>query len=600
MKAMSRLGQLLVPPQVRRVARKRGVTKARVADEFHTFIEVKPSPGRWKVAAHITCCVTLAILTIAAVAGPAMALLSVTGTFVCTISLKRAWRHRVTILLGLSAGYVVSLALGSWASGDALLTTLVLTGLTGVSVLVYHALVGDPPGPIMLPIGASIATYLPTTGMPWQNFVVASGSGAVLASVFSLLLQLPNRHSPEDSAVQDATDAVEEYLASDPDGDFVETGRLRDCAYGSIFNASYELRAAVGAQRRSSHWVELQHRLREMHIAVVKRTADTRLDHAEIAVPVMQQADYLGRPRRRYLLRWGLSAASLPSLVARRASVAVFLTCVIAYGIGVQHPYWAVLTTALLVSLNTDKLSLTHRALHRFVGTCAGVGLFYIVARLHLGEWGVLIFALVCVYLLQWTVVRNFAFGAAFITPMALLIASSGPTNRPLGALMTDRIFETALSSLICVVVVWSFGRRLPILLVRRQFRRALRALETVLILIADGKHDTPEGLRARRDLIFEQLEAAHVLQIGAAELPHMLSNWDEVEANLNSCSYVTLAACWTGNPLDHLDADAMERRLARLINALPPVSTDVIDGTLVAGGLADVLAVGGAKMPHA
>lgn len=590
---MSRIGQFIAPPPVRRAARKRGVTKARMADEFHTFVAVNPSPGRWKVAVHITACITISVLLISLVAGPRLGLLALTGTFACTISQKRPWRHRVSILAGMSSAYVASLTIGTLVSGNALLTTIALTSICGLSVLVYHALVGDPPGPIMLTIGASIATYLPQTGMPGHHFVLAAGSGAFLSSAISLLMQLRNRHSPEDTAVEEASEAVEEYLASDPDGDFVETGRLRDTAYASIFSASYEVRASAGRSQHSEHWKALQRQLRELHIAVVKRTADTRLPGAEIAVPVMAQANYLGRPHRRYLLEWGLSAASLPSLVARRASAAVFLTCVVGYSLGVVHPYWAVLTTALLVSLNTDKLSLTHRALHRFFGTCVGVAFFYGIARMHLHGWWVLTVALVCVFMLQWTVVRNYAFGAAFITPMALLIASSGPMHRPLGELMTDRIFETAVSSVVCVFVVWSFGRRLPVLLVRRQFRRALRALERVLILMAEGKHAEPEGLEARRDLVFEQLEAAHVLQIGATEMPRLLSDWEAVEASLNSLSYITLTAGWTGRPLDYLDADRMAAKLARFIQQLPPVSTRVVDGQWVADGLDEVLAAG-------
>lgn len=590
---MSRIGQLIAPPTVRRAARRRGVTKARVGDELRTFVEVKPSPGRWKTAVHITTCMTLTALLVSVIAGPRMGLLAITGTFVCTISLKRPWLHRVSILAGMTLAYIVSLSIGAAVAGHPLLTTLALTGICTSSVLIYHALVGDPPGPIMLTIGASIATYLPTTGMPGHQFVLAAGAGALAASCFSLLLQLPHRHSPEDTAVEEAAEAVQEYLDSDPAGDFVETGRLRDAAYGSIFNASYELRAAHMRGTTDIHWKTLTRQLRRLHIAVVKRTAATRLPGAEIAVPVMEQATYLGRPRRSYLLRWGLSLSSLPSLVARRAGIAVLLTCVIAYAIGVVHPYWAVLTTALLVSLNTDKLSLTHRAGHRFIGTCVGVGLFYLIARLELHGWWILAVALTCVFFLQWTVVLNFAFGAMFITPMALLIAASGPIKRPLDELMLDRIFETALSSLICIVVIWSFGRQLPVLVVRRQFRRALRALERTLMYMADGQHSSPAGLEARRDLVFEQLEAAHVLQVASTDLPRVLGRWDEVEASLNSCSYVALAACWTGHPNDYLDAEAMSRALARMIHELPPVSRAPVDATAIAHGLDNVLAAG-------
>ena len=590
---MSRIGLLLAPPQVRRAARRRGVTKARIADEFQTFVEVKPAPGRWRVAAHITACVTVTVVLLSFLGGPRFGLLGLTGTFMCTVSYKRPWLNRVTILTLMTAAYLVAITIGAAVAGHAVLTTLALTLIAGTSVLFYHALVGDPPGPVFLTIGPAIATYLPTVGVPGHVFVFAAGAGAVISSALSLLLRLPSRHAPEEEALDDAREAVEEYFETDPDGDFVETGRLRDAAYASIFNASYALRSAVGRGTRSHHWVELQYDLRKLHIKVLQRTARTRLPGAEIAVPALAQASYLGRPKRRYLLRWGLSASSLPSLVARRAAIAVALTCVAAYGLGVVHPYWAVLTTALLISLDADRLALLHRAGHRFVGTCVGVGLFFVVHVLNPTGWWVIATALTFVFLLQWTVVRNYALGSMFITPMALLVASEGAVRRPIGELMTDRVFETALSCVVCVAVLWVFGRKLPVLLVRRQFRRALRAWEKVLLLIADGKEASDQGLRARRNLVFEQLEAAHVLQSAGKELPGDAGSWDAVEASLNSCSYVTLAACWTLHPLDHLDAQAMADRLARMIRDLPPVSTNVVNGSQVAAELDEILTLG-------
>lgn len=593
-RGMPRLTMMLAPPQVRRAARRRGVTKARLADELQTFVEVKPAPGRWKTAAHITTCVTLTVLALSFVLGPQLGLLGLTGTFLCTVSVKRTWRHRVTILACMTLAYVAALTIGVSVAGHAVLTTVALTAIAGVSVLLYHALVGDPPGPVFLTIGPAIGTYLPTVGVPGSRFLLAAGCGAVMSSVLSLALQYPQRHEPEDQAVDEAQEACDAYFESDPDGDFVETGRLRDTAYASIFSAAWALSAATGRRHPDPHWRELTKRLRRLHIEVVQRTAATRLPGAVIAVPVMAQARYLGRPPRRYLLRWGLSRSSLPALIARRAALAVLLTCVLAYALGVTHPYWAVMTTALLISLGDDRLTLTHRAAHRFVGTVVGVGLFFLVSLTHPSGWWVIVVALMCVYLLQWTVVRNYALGSMFITPMALLVASAGTAHKPIGELMLDRIFETALSCVICLFVLWAFGRRLPVLLVRRQFRRALRALERVLLLVADGEHNSERGVSARRDLVFEQLEAAHVLQIAQRDLPRVLGSWSELEASLGSATYVTLAACWTHDPLAHLDANAMASRLARLIHDLPPVSTQLVDATTIAASVDDLLDVGG------
>lgn len=154
-------------------------------------------------------------------------------------------------------------------------------------------------------------------------------------------------------------------------------------------------------------------------------------------------------------------------------------------------------------------------------------------------------------------------------------------------------MLETLVGGVCSVLVIWAAGRRAPIALVRRQFRRSLRSLERLLLLIADGEQSSERGYAARRDLSFEQLQCGSILQIAQTDLPRDLADWNLLETSLNEASYVVLAACWTVDPQHSIDAEKMAGVLARMIAALPPVGTQMVDARVIAGGLQRMLDIG-------
>lgn len=274
-------------------------------------------------------------------------------------------------------------------------------------------------------------------------------------------------------------------------------------------------------------------------------------------------------------------------------AAAVLLTCVISYGLRAGHPSWAVLTTALVMSVTRDRLALTRRALHRVSGTVIGIGVFAVIHSVHPRGLLLIVIALALVYCIQMLAVRNYALAVIFVTPMALLISTAAAPYRPIGEIAGQRVFETIIGAGASVVVIWLAGRRAPIALVRRQFRRSLRSLEQLLLLIADGEQSTARGYAARRDLSYEQLQCSRILQLAQTDLPQDLSEWDLLETSLNEASYVVLAACWTTDPPHAIDARQMAGVLARMITALPPVGTTMVDARVIAGGLERMLDIG-------
>ncbi|TWE09448.1 FUSC family protein [Rudaeicoccus suwonensis] len=559
-----------------------------------TFAEVKPAPGRWKFALHATAITAVAVALISLILGPALALVGLLGAFLGVVASNRPIRNRLVILSAMDATYIVGTALGTLVGESPVLLTMLLCTIAVITVLGYNTLVGEPPGAMFLIIGPAIATYLPSVGMARGSIIAVAAIGCIGASAASLLLQLLTPRQAEQDAMDGARQAVTEYLDTD-----VETtplsrrAALRDNAYANVFAASMILEDAVGREPRLHRWRQMNSELRRLHVAIVERIVRIHLLGSTVAVSGMEQRRYLGRPDATYLVRWGLSTASLPWLAARRIGAAVLLTCVVSYGFHIGHPYWSVMTAALIMSMQADRLSLTHRALHRLAGTVVGIGVFAAVHSLHLSGIIVVLITLVLVFFIQLLAVRNYAIAVIFVTPMALLISTASSPYKPIGTIVGQRFLETLIGAAASLLVIWIMGRRTPIALVRRQFRRTLRSLERLLLLLSDGQQSTDSGYAARRDLAFEKLQCGRILQIAQSDLPGELADGDELETALNELTYVVLAACWTTDPVTALDAHAMAQRLQRLLAHLPPVGTTPVDATGIADALRVLLRVG-------
>ena len=571
-----------------------------VGTHLHRFAEVRPAPGQWRYAVRATVSCAIALLVTGAVFGPTLAILGLNAAMVCTTAARRPPRARVPITGVMTLAYVLSCTLGALVGGDPLLGTVLFTAVAAVASLTYHTLLADPPGPIFLIIGPALSSYLPTIGIaPWR-VVAVNAVAAGTATLVAVGLQTLSPDRPEREAVEEAERQVDELLdprtATAGQGEApseTQLARRRDDAYAAVLAAIMTVVEAGGNRTPSPRLQALAARLRDQHERVVVCIAAAELPGARVLVDVLQQRRYLGSPDSAYLLRWGLSRRSFPWFAARRASLAILLTCVTIYGSGLHHPYWAVMTTALVMSLGTDRLSLTHRALHRLAGTIGGVGVFAVLQLVHPQGAVVTAVALACVFGTQMTAPRNYGIAMLFVTPMALVISTVGISGSLLTHAVWDRVLDTLVGVGCSLLVMWATGYRTPVALVRRQFRRTLRALERVLLLLVDGEQCSPAGLVARRNLAFEELQTARILRIGQEELPRRLSGWERLDTAVNLLVFTTLTACWVDRPLEHLDAQAMANRLQRVLVGLPPVSTEPIDVDPLVAALADVHAAG-------
>ncbi|MER6309108.1 FUSC family protein [Streptomyces sp. NPDC001657] len=131
----------------------------------------------------------------------------------------------------------------------------------------------------------------------------------------------------------------------------------------------------------------------------------------------------------------------------------VAIGCVLAgwasMGVGVGHPYWAVVTAASIYQANTT-LS-WQRALQRTLGNLLGLLLFTVLLPLiHTGQLAMIGLALAFQLGAEACITRNYWLGSVCVTPMALLLTEFG-NPLPAHTLIADRWIDTVVGAAVGV-----------------------------------------------------------------------------------------------------------------------------------------------------
>jgi hypothetical protein len=564
--------------------------------ELARFVEVQRAQGTRVRAAEalVVGAVTTTVLSL--IFGVSIGLLGASGTFVAIMAADRAPVSRARVLARLAGTYLVGVSAGALVAGsNPLLVTVTMAVVATVFSFGYHALLSDPPGPMLLITGAATASYLPSLGVPVGLFIGVSALALLIACAVALLLAALRPREAMTAKMTLLASAVTDLEGADRGSvDPDDLARLRDAAFTALFTAQAALVSSARRHRPDSDYHrDVEGRVIAWHRRLLESVRRDDLPWAQLDLDALATLHYLGGPREGYLLRWAFSLSSPPWLAARRTGLAVLVAGVAATTLSVSHPYWAILTAALVLTAGADRISSTHRAGHRVVGTALGIGVFIAIHALHPGGAVVAVIVVGCIAITHLLAPRQYALASMVLTPMALLMSSIHTPPAALSGLLTNRILDTLIGALAALLVLWSPGANTPIVLVRRQFRRALRALQQAIAVMADGDALTAAGLTARRNLHFEQLAAARVLAMARIDRPQTLAEWPHIEAALGELTYTVLTAAWTTDPDGVLRWAVMDESLRALIADLPPVSSEPIDAVVTAVAVRHLLVLG-------
>lgn len=132
----------------------------------------------------------------------------------------------------------------------------------------------------------------------------------------------------------------------------------------------------------------------------------------------------------------------------------------LAFGIG--RPYWAVVTVVAVMPLAHASFSFS-RAMHRTLGTIGGVIVAGVVLAFGPPAVVIVVFAVMCQFVVELIIGKNYGIALVFITPLALTMSSLSQPSAVL-PLVTDRVVETVVGVTVAIALVvvrrWWVKRR--------------------------------------------------------------------------------------------------------------------------------------------
>lgn len=152
-------------------------------------------------------------------------------------------------------------------------------------------------------------------------------------------------------------------------------------------------------------------------------------------------------------------------------ATALFLALLIGYAVDEHSPYW-IPVSALAVLQGKDLTHTSERNIHRILGTFVGIGLTWLILATHPNGLAIVLVIASLQFIVEMLIVRNYLFAAIFITPMTILLAEgAGGMYNDHDAIITARLLDTILGSLIGFATGWILHHNGIISRIEKQFR---------------------------------------------------------------------------------------------------------------------------------
>lgn len=358
-------------------------------------------------------------------------------------------RARMTAWIGLVMTGTVAVAItAAGLTGSAVLLVAVGALLAAGHKVFVEALRTGAPGNVVLTFIGAACAFVPHRLGEVPGHVALTALGAVFAWAVVMAPALRRPHGPERRAVARALEA-----AAAVDG---PAGRQRAAA---AVNAAWQ---AVLAARPSG----LERLVVQAEEALVRTPDADRLRAwaralretgtvPDVGLSGEQHEELLGLAVERTAAR---PAKMLPGLVpvVLRTLLATLLAGWISLLLGVGHPYWALVTAAAVCQANA--VLSWKRGLQRALGNFAGLAVFTLLLPVsRTGAVVLVLLILICQFVTEALITRNYWLGTVFVTPMALLMTEFAAAE-PGFVLVTDRWLDTcvgvATGLLACLLIV--------------------------------------------------------------------------------------------------------------------------------------------------
>lgn len=114
-----------------------------------------------------------------------------------------------------------------------------------------------------------------------------------------------------------------------------------------------------------------------------------------------------------------------------------------------EKAYW-VPVSCLAVIQGTSLRAVWNKQLHRVIGTGIGLLVSWALLLLPLDKWSISLTMMALTFVIEFAVVRHYAFAVIFITPLTILLVEAATLgNGSISALIQARFFDTVLGCLV-------------------------------------------------------------------------------------------------------------------------------------------------------
>ncbi|MCX5416195.1 FUSC family protein [Streptomyces sp. NBC_00059] len=550
---------------------------SRTRTHLAAFFRFAPAPGQWRTALRTSAVMAVPVLVISAVAGLDVGPMALFGSLTALWDTGRPLRPRVLTFAVVACVLPGSMALGVSVSPVPWLMAPTVAAVALVAVTLYYAFVPAPgPGPLNTFFACALGTCLGAhTGKAWE-IVLVTFCSCVLTALLCLTDLIRRPHPPERSAVAAARRAVHLYADLPPHSVEAALRTARDDAGRAVRGAWSVLRSAGGRGAGNAVHRALEDELLRTE-SVLARTLVADHFPGVTARHCEARGSQVGRPPPRQLLRRALERHSQARLVAVRNSLAAGAAMPAAQLAGLGHPYWAVLSSTVVLHSGAGRGFTSRRALHRVLGTLIGVLVVAAVWRLEPTRPQQLALQLVAVFGMNLLLSRQYTLAAVSVTVMAMMANTASSPGLVVADLFADRVVETLLGCSVALAVLWTTGRRGPRLAQIRQYHRTVSAVARLLDCVDRGEQASHEAGVARRDVAHE-LERHTAMLTRAIDDDPALSAWLPVDRVLGHLSHDALAAVRHPCAATELSAGAARDALLLMRRDQDPRATDPAD----------------------
>ncbi|MVU81443.1 FUSC family protein [Nocardia sp. ET3-3] len=535
-----------------------------VARRRNLLLKLAPGGWRWDAGLRTALAFGIPAGLLVACGRASWALFVCFGAFAVMYGEGRAYRVRWRVIsiagaallgcvgVGIAVGANLPPAMAAWPVEIVVLTAI---GVAGVYVIDAARL--GPPGVMFFLVACSGALVAARSGIAAGGILIATALGVAGALVVSMAGRLIARDQPERLAVALAVREVDGYVGDHERGTASAARRHR--AGEALWNAWATVHDAGLPEGESPLVAEL--------LAAHERlaaTAPVEDDEApgEDADP---QGIPLARPTLGHRLRRSLNWSSHATVTSVRVLCACVAAGTVGGLIGSTRPHWAILTALIILQAGPDRVHGSARAVNRLIGTALGLGVFAALVQLRPSGFALVAVLAVLQFGVELFITRNYSLAAIFFTPVALLAGGAGAGGQAVGAVMRDRLGETAIGVVIALLALRFLlpdAHRRTLGWVDRRVRDGAQRL---LDRLRTDPVDAPAAMALRQDLQFELIGAMRAGVDSAHNDPGWTRPLWPAHARLQHAGYDLLAQCRTAGSGTRLPGiDRWERAFAR------------------------------------